>query len=739
MVKGEIANRPKPTKEQVRVAQITQDGQTVNDPVQLNKIRKVMELTRCSEIDADFALHDSGNDVEQAVLTLLENGSTWKENKGRKTKKQESSQRDEQNRRTDSRGPANRGKGGSYQGKGGNFPPRSVRDGQEFKPKDRQQPNQGPRGNGNVRGNKPVPNQKDNGQTDMQKFPPISSFNNDFANTEEDNTWKNGPLVFEKSASVAPSVNSAAPDSFTTAPSISTTKSEKLSFAAVAASKKPVQAVQPVVTSTASSLLHPENQPTTTHADDMSLKSEAKDAASPSNTGHFTSAASDGRASPVSLTTNPVPSTSFGPTAVSNLNVNKEFTDQLKNDIGLGSSPINNVVMSQASVSSVAVITPNATISQQSNMDTGNSVLNTQPTALLHDVEFVSGDHSSSITDFQFGFHSEAPNAQIDSLLSERGMNKSRDAPASLSYMNTCNVEYQSNDLRLSGVSANNSVGAKPNNAISQSQPTQQQPLSQTSSGPQQPSAQQQHNASLQQQQQQMYAAAAAPFPGYGFPYLYSPVAASNMRDVEQLNNYTALSAPFPYGINAMNQLDMQLSALSLPPSMQPSVPQQSQQQHRSSVADNKFPPTNGNSSNGLQGGNSYQTGLGGVGSQTGHQMRGQAASDNGTAGGAAGGVAPPPGFSGPPFLTQPSFQSLFQLPNYSHPGQMSLPYFLQANPNNGGGNNVGGMPPSGNFGQGLGNVPQSGRNAGGGLDNGSQYYNPAPQSNKWGTGNWRS
>lgn len=42
MVKGEIANRPKPTKEQVRVAQITQDGQTVNDPVQLNKIRKVI-------------------------------------------------------------------------------------------------------------------------------------------------------------------------------------------------------------------------------------------------------------------------------------------------------------------------------------------------------------------------------------------------------------------------------------------------------------------------------------------------------------------------------------------------------------------------------------------------------------------------------------------------------------------------------------------------------------------------
>lgn len=193
------------------------------------------------------------------------------------------------------------------------------------------------------------------------------------------------------------------------------------------------------------------------------------------------------------------------------------------------------------------------------------------------EVEFLTGDPSNVNLDIQFGF-------QLDSSLA---------SGTALSYTDTCSLDYQSNDLRnsndlsssnvLSSSLLSNSGSGKLNGTstlqqtsqaqqansntanIHQSTQLSQHPVSSAQQNHQQtatqvqPSQPSQH--SLQQQQQQMYTAAAAQFPSYGFPYLYSPVA--NMRDVEQ---FTTL-APFPYGLNGINQLDMQLSAM-LPPSM---------------------------------------------------------------------------------------------------------------------------------------------------------------------------
>lgn len=184
----------------------------------------------------------------------------------------------------------------------------------------------------------------------------------------------------------------------------------------------------------------------------------------------------------------------------------------------------------------------------------------------------------------------------------------------SLSFVTSGHVDYP-NDLRqqlqqqqsIGGISnGSNGVGNKTsqhNSSLSQQQPLQQQ-----------------QHPSLQQQQHQMYtAAAAAQFSNFPYPYLYSPVATANMRDVDQ---YTTM-APFPYNLNGMggiSQLDMPMGAMIAPALASTGVnPQanlaqlntqqnhhQSQQQtpqqqappaqHRSSVSENKFSSSTGQS-----------------------------------------------------------------------------------------------------------------------------------------------
>ena len=93
---------PAPTQEQLRIAHITQDN-TMNDGEKaalLKMTRQVMEATKCSQFTAEIALYDSGNNVEEAVLAIIERNDeqdTWTNSKNRKTKKAEKAQEEKEN------------------------------------------------------------------------------------------------------------------------------------------------------------------------------------------------------------------------------------------------------------------------------------------------------------------------------------------------------------------------------------------------------------------------------------------------------------------------------------------------------------------------------------------------------------------------------------------------------------------------------------------------------------------
>ena len=66
-----------------------------------NKIGfKVVETTRCSIAQAEIALYDADNNVEEAVNAILEDTYTdsnvWKEQKSRKAKKQDCDEKNEE-------------------------------------------------------------------------------------------------------------------------------------------------------------------------------------------------------------------------------------------------------------------------------------------------------------------------------------------------------------------------------------------------------------------------------------------------------------------------------------------------------------------------------------------------------------------------------------------------------------------------------------------------------------------
>jgi len=61
-----------PTAEQIRIAQITEIKSGAQDPTR-EKVTQLMEMTERSEEDACLALYECDNDLEQAVVYLLEN------------------------------------------------------------------------------------------------------------------------------------------------------------------------------------------------------------------------------------------------------------------------------------------------------------------------------------------------------------------------------------------------------------------------------------------------------------------------------------------------------------------------------------------------------------------------------------------------------------------------------------------------------------------------------------------
>ena len=134
MVKGDGDRQP--TKEQMRLAEITQGSGLDEDRVLTKLVKKVssskntiskalltfqnvqvIELTRCSQVVAEGALFDNDNNVEQAVMQILDkSGTDWEtQQKGRKTKKSEAEEAKDQR----SFGRGRGGNAGSGKGPGG--------------------------------------------------------------------------------------------------------------------------------------------------------------------------------------------------------------------------------------------------------------------------------------------------------------------------------------------------------------------------------------------------------------------------------------------------------------------------------------------------------------------------------------------------------------------------------------------------------------------------------------------
>uniref|UniRef100_A0A0M3JTW3 Protein lingerer n=1 Tax=Anisakis simplex TaxID=6269 RepID=A0A0M3JTW3_ANISI len=101
--RGEISDQKiRATQDQLRLARITQDVSSVDDDrANVQKlIKKVIETTRCTVSQAEIALYDTDNNVEEAVNAILEetysDESVWKEQKSRRAKRAEAEERAEE-------------------------------------------------------------------------------------------------------------------------------------------------------------------------------------------------------------------------------------------------------------------------------------------------------------------------------------------------------------------------------------------------------------------------------------------------------------------------------------------------------------------------------------------------------------------------------------------------------------------------------------------------------------------
>lgn len=61
-----------PTAEQIRIAQITEISSGSDDPKMREKVSNLMEMTQRTEEEVCCALYECDNDMERAVIFLLE-------------------------------------------------------------------------------------------------------------------------------------------------------------------------------------------------------------------------------------------------------------------------------------------------------------------------------------------------------------------------------------------------------------------------------------------------------------------------------------------------------------------------------------------------------------------------------------------------------------------------------------------------------------------------------------------
>jgi hypothetical protein len=398
------------------------------------KIKQIVETTRCTHSEAEEALQENNNELESAVSWILDhNGdNVWTEPKGRKTKKTEPVVEEPQ------RPP--RGESSNRRG--------------------------GRRGGGTTRGGANNVNWKP-GQVFTRTEPPSSVTNSSNAPTSLNNTVPTSgdtgaSTLVNSSATATSAINSSTPASTLAKPTpVMKTAAGPMSFAAVCAKKLP----PPQTTTVPSSSEAP--KPTSP------APSPLKPVQSPQATTH--SATKEPSPAPQETIIKPTPSVSK-PEPVSpevsserfteDSNTAQSLTSQLKNDLGLGSTPTKN-------------------IPSPSNMiSTSASPANIVPTRGT--VEFVSDLNTNKSYNYHFGFN---PESSVP--MEESSFKSSNNAGAQNDYRSHENDVYKSSNVESSSPASKSLASAVTQLSNYGIQPQQQQAA---------PSQQQQQTAPSQQQ-----------------------------------------------------------------------------------------------------------------------------------------------------------------------------------------------------------------------------------------------
>lgn len=685
------------TKEQTRFAQNTQDGQDEDRSRIQKTLKEIVEMTRCTQAQAELALHDADYNVELAVDRLLEGSApeSWVHQKSRKGKKQNG---------TDEREDVAR-KGGKGQFR--DRPPRvpnqnGVKTGRENVQRENIQ--REPREVREVRRSqqnyRPTRRQFDKPRTPFQ---PTDNKIIDKAD-EGDDLWKNSttPLVFNRRELPTKPAIEEVPVLESTAPTHKPCAAGPMSFAAIVAmpAKKDLPKPVPPPSPVKKSIPEPEikqNQIEEHFEKDLplheSMGSERMDENQPS-------------ASHISISQNT--SMGFGSTSTS---VDQSLTDKLKNDLGLGISTDHNNRRS---------LSP-----QKKTQDSRHVRLQQQQ----RPVEFVSGDAPFAASNYNFVFSFEAvqnnassehdnnstfaePQRPVEvketNHVSTIDTNMQNNVPASINQYQQQQQQQQQTSFRQPQTNqANNHYRSRYSNlgnnlsfcdanTINYHPPDMRQqngaPQSPTKTQPVQPQhvsapMPQPHQQQSHPPHQQMFPSAAH-MPYNNFPYMYSPVTPAGIRDdyatsLLQLQQFT------------MGQMDGNspvmppLAVTSAGPL--PNVQNHHHQSHQNQQLQNnqrdhydmgKFQNNqmNPSSQNNVSNNQSSRS--------TGNMNQGQQRQpmlDNGSQAAISGAaVAPPPGFSAPAqFIPQPNISSLFQ--SFQMPGYpLSFPFMVPPQPRDG-------------------------------------------------------
>uniref|UniRef100_A0A9J2P4J5 UBA domain-containing protein n=1 Tax=Ascaris lumbricoides TaxID=6252 RepID=A0A9J2P4J5_ASCLU len=457
--RGETSDQKiRATQDQLRLARITQDVSSVDDDrANVQKlIKKVVETTRCTVSQAEIALYDTDNNVEEAVNAILEEAysdeSVWKEQKSRRAKRAEAEERAEElssahrNRNHLTRSANNfsgsgrgrgseRGRGGFRGGaRGGGRGTFMGRGGYQ---------QSGILQSGSASGASNVWDNSQATKNDSSKEWTNASTNS-VDDVPEDTDWKTaGTLVFSRRDDATPPAPPTLSASSGVGGSSSCSASAPISFAAVAAAgasknKESVSVPKSSANTSLNSSLGsaaapPTNSVTQPTLDNLSSLYQNKSVVSTSGQSAVSSQDADterddecASATPTSMSgmmsTSPsvakvsstVPTTTIQRTALSTVNTSSaDWTAQLKNDLGIGTKPTPQVAPKQQQSQPPQAAQPaqqQTARTKQTSVARPLASMMQQP-PVSHTVEFVSGGDSngpSALPEYQFGFHVES-------------------------------------------------------------------------------------------------------------------------------------------------------------------------------------------------------------------------------------------------------------------------------------------------------------------------------------------